>query len=271
MQSAARYVIDHPNEVVVASMRTVAQNARAQPAMLVRLAQHLGFAGWPEFKALIAEELGLGPHRYGPRAASLKKRRRDANLVGELFGTQRANLDATEQLCAPTLRRAAALLQKATTVHIAGFRASLPAAYSLFYGWRLFRRSVQLIDGAHAALEMQMREIDRRDAVVVTSFAPYSREALMVTDTAAHVGAKVIALTDSSASPLAKKADAVLLFAVNSPSFFPSTVAAVAVAEALLEILVAEAGKEAVAKIDAAERQLFELGAYVLPSSRRRR
>jgi len=55
---------------------------------------------------------------------------------------------------------------------------------------------------------------------------------------------------------------------VDSPSFFPSIVAGVAAAEALLEILVAKAGADGVARINRAERKLFDLGAYVDPTRR---
>ena len=48
LQVAARFVVDHPNEVVTMSMRAIAERAHTQPATLVRLAQQLGFAGWPE-------------------------------------------------------------------------------------------------------------------------------------------------------------------------------------------------------------------------------
>ena len=42
LQVAARFVVDHPNEVVIGSMRTLAERAQAQPATFVRLAQQLG-------------------------------------------------------------------------------------------------------------------------------------------------------------------------------------------------------------------------------------
>ena len=58
-------------------------------------------------------------------------------------------------------------------------------------------------------------------------------------------------------------ADETLLFAVNSPSFFPSVTAAQALAESLLEVLVSRAGPEAVARIEAAEGELHDSGVYV--------
>lgn len=269
LQVAARFVVDHPNEVVISSMRSLAEHAQVPPSTLVRLAQHLGYAGWPELKSAFAEDLGLHSARYGQRAKNLATRGREVDLLGEMFAVQRQNLDATEALCKDSLREAAKLLKSARAVHVAGFRASFPMAYSLVYGYRLFRNSVHLIDAHRGGLEMQMRIIEPGDVVVTISFAPYSSESITVAETARAAGARVIALTDSNASPLALAADVQVLFSAASPSFFPSVAAAVAVTEALLELLVADAGEAVAQRIDAAEQQLFDSGAYQLPLAKR--
>lgn len=269
LQAAARYVVDHPNEVVMHSMRTVAEHAAVQPATLVRLAQQLGYAGWPELKTAFGADMGLQADSYAQRARSLAARGRDANLAAELFAAQRHNLDLTEAHCASSLRAAAKLLRQAKRVHVAGFRASYPVAYSLAYGLRLFRSTVQLIDGQGGGLEMQQRAIERGDVLVTISFAPYSREALQALEAARAAGAKVLALTDSQASPLALQADVAMLFAAESPSFFPSIAAAIAATDALLETLVADAGPELAAAVESAEQQLFDSGAYLQPPARR--
>jgi len=272
LQAGARYLLDHPNEAIVASMRSIAANAGVPPATLVRLAQQLGFEGWPGLKEAFVAELGLGEAKaYGPRAQSLQQRRRDKSLSSEMFETQRRNLDATQAHNATSLQRAARLLEQARSVHVAGFRASFPIAHTLVYVYRLFRQSVHLVDGSAGALEMQMRAFARGDAVVVISFSPYSREAVQALDAARAAGCKVLALTDSEASPLALKADACVLFDVSSPSFFPSIAAGIAAAEALLEMLVTQAGAGGVKQIEQAERHLFETGAYLEPPPRRGR
>ncbi len=270
LQAAARFVVDHPSEVVITSMRNLAGRARAQPATLVRLAQQLGYAGWPELKDAFAADLGLRSQSYGQRAKTLVGRVQDAAMIDEMFNALRRNLDVTESGGAAALRGAAKLLRRAKAVHVAGFRASFPVACSLVYGYRLFRNAVHLIDGQGGGLEMQLRAIERQDAVVVISFAPYSKESLAVIDAAKSVGAHLVALTDSSASPLALATDNPVLFAVNSPSFFPSVAAAVATAEVLLELLVVDAGEGAARRIDRAEKQLFDSGAYLLPPRKRR-
>lgn len=269
LQAAARFVVDHPNEVVIVSMRTLAEHAGVQPATLVRLAQQLGYGGWPELKSAFAGDLGLHSERYGQRAKNLAVRGREADLAGELFAAQHRNLEVTQARCAGSLVEASRLLKRARTVHVAGFRASHPVAYSLFYGYRLFRNSVQLIAGHSGGLEAEARAIERQDVLVVVSFAPYSSEAVGVMQHARAAGARILALTDSGASPLALGADVSLLFGLESPSFFPSVAAAVALTEALLEQLVADGGEAVVAHIDRVERHLFDSGAYVQEPPRR--
>ncbi|MOA00363.1 HTH-type transcriptional regulator MurR [compost metagenome] len=148
-------------------------------------------------------------------------------------------------------------------MYIAGFRASYPLAFALLYGYRLFRDSVQSLDAHAHNLEMQLRPIGADDVVVAISFAPYSRECLDVAQAAKARGAKVVALTDSEASPLARVADHTALFTVESPSFFPSVAAGMALVEALLEQLVALGDAQLPQRIQKAETALVECGVYV--------
>ncbi len=263
LQKAARFLVDHPNEVVVLSMRAVATKAGAQPATLVRLAQSLGYKGWGELKEAFTQDLGLNSESYGSRARSLAKKSTHETWLKELITAQTANLAYTEKYCGEALHQAARLLQQSETVYVAGFRASLPVAYTLVYGYRLFRNSVQLIDGQNVGLEMQLRPIGKNDVVVVISFSPYSSEMLAIIQHAKRRGARLLAMTDSDASPLALAADHTILFSIDSPSFFPSVTSAVSLAEALLGIMVAEGGSKAVANIDRSEQELVELGGYI--------
>ena len=269
LQSVAKYVLDHPSEVVTSSMRTIGARSGGTPATLVRFAQHIGYAGWPELKATLTAEMGLGPETYGARAKHLVGRAKDRTLTDEMFGVQRRNLEITQQQIEARLESACALLEKAGAVHAAGFRACFPIAFSFVYVYRIFRNSVHLVDGQGGSLEMQLRALAKGDAVMVVSFAPYSHEALQVAEAAKAAGASLLAITDSVASPLSLIADETLLFSIRSPSFFPSVAAGVALAEALLELLASRAGKSVVKRIDQTEAQLFKSGAYLPPTGSR--
>src|SRR2546427_644133 len=83
LQQVARFVLEHPNDVVTASMRSVGTRAGSPPATLVRFAQWLGFDGWPQLKQAFAQDMGLGSDEaYGQRAKALVGRAGDHDLVG---------------------------------------------------------------------------------------------------------------------------------------------------------------------------------------------
>lgn len=82
------------------SMRSVAMRADVPQVTLVRFAQTLGFAGWPQLKEAFALELGMAPEQYGQRAQSLIARGSQSGgntaLLDELFAVQAHNLQFTK-------------------------------------------------------------------------------------------------------------------------------------------------------------------------------
>jgi DNA-binding MurR/RpiR family transcriptional regulator len=261
-QTGAKYLLDHPDDIAVSSMRAIARSAKVQSSTLVRLAQHLGFQGWPELREIFVGRFRSVPEGYAKRAELIARSKSPSDLISEVFRAQRLNLDVTQVKGRSALEASAKLLKSVKQVHVAGFRASYPIAFSFQYLYRLFRPSVHLISAHAGTLEMGLRAIGKDDGVVVISFAPYSSEALAVADKARKIGCKIIALTDSDAAPIALGADESIVVAVESPSFFPSIAAGIAAVESLAELLVSMGGNTAVKQIELAEKQLFESGAY---------
>src|SRR5262245_6328017 len=69
---AARYLLDHPAEIALSSMRQLAQSAKVPPNTLVRLAQALGFEGFEEFRQPFREAMRRGAESIPDRARSLQ-------------------------------------------------------------------------------------------------------------------------------------------------------------------------------------------------------
>ncbi len=262
-QTGAAFLLDHPDEVAVSSMRKVAERAQVQPASLVRLSQQLGFPGWNELRDLFVQRVRTRPEPYASRARSLAAGSGRDGLARDLLAAQQHNLDATAAQNARVMLEAARVLRKARHVQVAGFRSCYAVAFGFVYGYRLFRPSVSLLGGEGGTLEMQLLGIERDSATVVVSFAPYSVEAVRVAEAALEKGSRLIAITDSAVAPIALNADKVLIFSHESPSFFPSLVAATALTESLVAQLLALEGAEALAQLEQAERSLNAKGAYV--------
>ena len=262
-QGGARYLLDHPQEIPILSMRKVAADAGVQPATLVRLAQFLGFEGWQGLRELFVESLRGGQQPYAKRARKVVRENGSSRMLAEMLESQHRNIDHTGANNGESITLATSLISAAPNVHVAGFRSCHPIAFTFHYVYRLFRPTVQLIRGDAGTLEMELRVLAPKDAVVVVSFAPYSQESLRVAKAARDAGCRLIALTDSTVAPIALQADCTLLFSVDSPSFFPSITAGVALAEALVEQLLAKKGKGAIKALELAEGQLHQAGAYV--------
>jgi DNA-binding MurR/RpiR family transcriptional regulator len=261
-QKGAAFLLDNPDEVAVFSMRKVAERAHVQPAALVRLAQQLGYPGWSELREVFVSRVRTRPEPLTARAKTLIKGNSGDSLSHRLALAQTQNLATTFSQNAQSVSNAARLLRKSAHVHVAGFRSCFPVAFGLVYGYRLFRSSVSLISGDAGTLEMQLRGIEAKHATVVVSFAPYSTEVVRVAEAATSQGSKLIALTDSAVSPIALNADQVLLFSHDTPSFFPSLVAANAIAELLVARLLSLEGPDAVKRLGLAETALHQHGAY---------
>ncbi|MCQ0032789.1 MurR/RpiR family transcriptional regulator [Burkholderia glumae] len=261
-QAGAAFLLDHPDEVAVSSMRKLAQRAQVQPASLVRLAQQFGFPGWNELRDLFVARVRARPAPMTQRARSLVKPGAKAALSQDLLAAQQQNLADAAARNQRALAEAARLIRKAPHVHVAGFRSCYPVAFGFVYAYRLFRPSVSLLAGVAGSLEMELRAIGQASVTVIVSFAPYSTEATRVANIARERGSRIVAITDSAASPVALAADATLIFGHDSPSFFPSLVAAHALAEALVAQLLALEGGGAVAALERSEAELHARGAY---------
>ena len=262
-QAGAAFLLDHPDEVAVLSMRKVAEHAQIQPAALVRLSQQLGFPGWNELRELFVARVRTRPEPLTVRARSLVAGTKKDTFTHDLLAAQHHNLEATAADNERNVVQAARVLRKARHVYVAGFRSCYAVAFGFVYGYGLFRSSVSLLTGEAGTLEMQLRGITRDSATVVVSFAPYSMEAARVAEVALEKGSRLIAITDSAVSPIALNADSTLIFSHESPSFFPSLVGATAITESLVARLLALEGAEAIEQLELAERSLYAKGAYV--------
>ena len=113
----------------------------------------------------------------------------------------------------------------------------------------------------------QVDTLGRNVVLVAISHEPYSMPTVRAVDTAAARGVGVIALTDSTLSPLARKAAHTLLYRTDSVSYFPSMIAPLALVELLLARLAARGGKAVLTRLAEVERRLTEQHAYWQPSA----
>jgi DNA-binding MurR/RpiR family transcriptional regulator len=263
-QAAARYLIDHPVQVPTLSARKLAVLAGVQPATLVRLAQHLGYAGWEAMKAVFTRDFHLRPGGYAARAQSLVQRPSADQDIWQTAAQQHArNLLALEAANQQAMPAAVEVLARSTRILVAGFRSCYPAAFSLRYLCSLFRPEVHLLHNTGGTLSLDLHHLHADDTLILIGYAPYSREIVELATAAQAQGPRIVALSDSRVAPIALQADCVLTFPTQGNSFFPSTVALHALVELLAQQFLVRSGAHAIAELARTEARLHSTGAYL--------
>jgi DNA-binding MurR/RpiR family transcriptional regulator len=263
LRKAARFLVDHPDEVALVSMRVLASRSEVTPTTFVRLARRLGFADWAALRKPFENRLRSGSAPFAAKADALVLRGPEA-IFAESLRTNAANLTTAEAANeGKEIARACAILEQVRHVRVAGFRSCRAPAHALVYLCRMFRRDITLLGSDGGSLEAELAALDKKDAVVVIGFAPYSRELGPVVEAAQRHGVPIIAIADSVAAPIARHAEVTLRFSTDSPSFFPSVAAALAIVEALAATMLARSGPAAAARVRNTELELQALGAYL--------
>lgn len=266
LRQAARYVLHRPDDVALMSMRGLAAEARVHPSTMLRLARAFGYPGYREFREPFQQRLRARPRGYVERARDLQKKGQLGELAGLLRGVvaaDEANLrESFEANAVDAFATFTDVLSHSKRVFVLGLRSCFPVAYFFHYAYRMFRSNAVLMGERGGTVADELRDAGGNDVVLAISIEPYTMETVRAVEFAKSRGASVLVVTDSPVSPLAKRADATLLIHHDSPSFFGSVAAALAVVEALIVILVAQGGDKALEAIEESERQLARFEAY---------
>ena len=181
----------------------------------------------------------------------------NGDLMSEIAAREIRNLDATfSQANSERMSAAHTILASANRAYIVGLRSLHPAAFYFHYVCRMFTGKTVLLTGAGGTFADDLRRIRSDDALVAFSYHPYAKDAVRAVDFAHTKGARIISITDSVLSPIASKAGALIVVANNTPSLFPSVVPALAVAQTLVALLVANSGEKTLREIANSEAQL---------------
>jgi DNA-binding MurR/RpiR family transcriptional regulator len=263
LQRAARWVREHPAELGLQSMRQSAQAAGVSPATMTRLARGLGLDSFEAMRrpsmAAFARSVARGSD-FTVEALSVvaaddtQVRMRQAQ-ADNLASVHSRNTEAQ-------LRAAAQSILAARDVFFLGFRASFGIAYHLHYCCDWLRPSVRLATDSGGAWVDQVLALTPDDLLVAVSQAPYTRQTVEAVKAAQQQQVSVLALTDSTFSPLARLAQQSLLFEASSPSFFHSMTGAQALAETLMACVAEQGGSPVVQRLTERQQRLQSAKAY---------
>ena len=237
----ARYVEEHRDHIGLDGIQDVARHCGVQPSAVVRFAKHFGYTGFSELQKVFRDVLSrqIAPSRnYQARIREViesgSRGLSSAQIAAEfLDGAMAGMQEMAKNLDAKAFGRAVDVLAAAETVWIVGTRRSFPVAAYLDYALQHTDKRIQLVTALGSTHEGQMRSARQGDVLLAISFAPYADETLAVVQAAQARGTRLIAITDSRMSPLARDAQALLLVQDHVTFGFRSLTSTMALAQSL--------------------------------------
>jgi DNA-binding MurR/RpiR family transcriptional regulator len=270
LRLAARFVLDHPQDVALISMREQAQRAGVSHSTMMRLARWLGLGGYEDMRALYAQALrepGDRPVAVAgqPGGAAAEDRGYSAvSATTDMLAAQVARLG--EYTSAMQHVAAADALIGARRIFCLGLRSEQAVASHFARLLSIFDDRGTLLDAAGKGEVDALRHAAPQDAMLVVGMAPYARATVEIARRAAGRGMTIVAITDSRVSPLARLAGASVVVTVESHSFFRSITPALAAAEVLVALIAERSGADIAEAMRSVERHLSEYDVYWTPS-----
>ena len=243
----ARYIEQHKDHIGLDGIQQVALQCDVQPSAVVRFAKHFGYSGFSEMQAIFREGISkqLAPSRtYQSRIRDIIASDTGGNngssslssieiasefLAGSLAGMQ----ELQSGIHAPSFKTAVEILAASDCIWIAASRRSFPVAAYLDYALQHTDKRIGLVTGIGGMQQGHMRSVRKDDVMIAISFSPYAEETISVAKLAVDRRAKLIAITDSLMSPLAKMAQASLIVQDNSTFGFRSLTSTMSMAQSL--------------------------------------
>ena len=237
----AKYIEQHKSTLMLSRISDIAAECDVQPSAIVRFAQRFGYSGFSEMQDIFREayaQQSSSTTNYKQRIRKLIATRDNKLTIGDMT---REFIDASrtglEELAAGLddlqLKAAVSLLQKADNIYVVGVRRAFPVASYIAYALQNTNKRVHLISGLGGMYRQQMRSVREGDVVIAISFAPYGKETQYCARLGHHQHAKLLVITDSMLSPLAKVADALLIVAEGNAFAFRSLTSTLCLCQAL--------------------------------------
>ena len=252
LKQIARYILDEPNDIALETLAVIASRCDVQPSTIVRFAKSFGFEGASQMQrlfrdGLLSNNMALG---YSERVRQLNETTsaataKPADLLAEFVeGNILALQNLLQTVSRSEIRAAVDLIAKAHTVHVVGFRRSFPVASYLVYSLLQAGKRAVFVEGVAGLAMAQVQAIGPPDLLIAVSYHPYAGETVAVVEAARENGAKILAISDSLVSPVAKPAHLVLQTRESEVRKFRSLSASMCLAQALVINFAFEASKE---------------------------
>jgi len=173
-----------------------------------------------------------------------KEDRSDLGFLRDLVVRDVTSLqDLLANISAEQISAAADMMEAADTIYLLGQLRSAPVADLLRYMLTMLGKRTVLLDAGGGLATHIAKTIQPRDLLFAVSFRFYATEVVNIVDEVAARGVPLVAITDSTLSPLAKSAKVLFAIPEHEYTFSRSLAAPMCLAQALTVALAARLQK----------------------------
>lgn len=263
---AAQYIMDHYEESIFLTASKLAKKAEVSEATIVRLAQVLGFGGYPKLQQMLRENFQNRLTTVTRLEQTVKNIRTDGDILTKIMQEDIRNLTETlRDISLETFHRAVNDMKNARRIYVVGLRGAHAPALVLALYLRFLQKQATAVIPGYGDVWNTLHGMNSDDLVIGISLPRYTRLTIEMLEYAKENGARVGAITDSVISPLARNADWVLPVHSKLDSFIESFAAAMSLINALLTELSVQNPAETMKALKERESLWQRKGIYVLP------
>ncbi|HVL70482.1 MAG TPA: MurR/RpiR family transcriptional regulator [Beijerinckiaceae bacterium] len=240
LQRIARYALEEPNTFALETTTTIADRLQVQPSTLIRFAKGFGYSGFSKLQQVFKLRLIEGGPDYRERAYRHRKRLQKAEgdalgVLSEFADASALNLERLKHaVTRDQLDKALRMLRAAQNIYLIGQRRAFPIAAYFAYGLLRLELRGHLLEFVGGMAQQQAATFGPKDLVVAISFAEYTPAVVDIVRDAHIRGVPIVAITDVTASPLAKASDVAFLVDDLDVHQFRPIAGAICLVQALL-------------------------------------
>lgn len=229
------FILNHYEKAAYMTALKLGNSVNVSESTVVRFAIEMGYYGYPDLqrslqlhiknKLTTIQRMEVANNRIGDQSIL-------TNILQQDIDKIKHTLEETSPV---DFDRAVESILKARKIYILGAMSSSVLARFLDYYFQLAFDNVFFVQAVSTSgIYQQIIHMNEEDCFIGISFPRYSQSTLRATKYAHECGANIVAITDSTSSPLAPYASELLIARSDMVSFADSLVAPLSLINALI-------------------------------------
>lgn len=234
-KTVADYILDHYKDVPFLTVTSLADAIGVSDTTIIKFSIKLGFDGYSGFRKALSEFVQTEMTMYSHLENRLEALAGQSTL-DQVLSFDRSNVEMTLQNPQNRLNfdRLIAMLDRATTIYVCGFRTAAMQAEFLAASLTQQNRRVVTITPGSGHFTDQLGQITKDDLLIAFVFSRYSTEVIKALTLMRRSGIPCAAITDSLQSPAYGCSDVSFLCETRSCNYQASYAGCTALMNAII-------------------------------------